>query len=79
MSELLEQLRQEKREKILRRGESYNEAYIYCPYCGHEQQDTWEFGIEPNDEENERQCQLESCQRYFMVSAEIRFSTRKLK
>lgn len=77
MSEWYEKFQKERKDKILRSGESFSESDIYCPYCAHEQQDIWEWNIKPNDEEHEEQCQ--SCERHFMYSARYVFSTRKLK
>lgn len=77
MSDILKKIEAEMKERILKTGESYNEHDVHCPYCAKEQEEVWEWGIEPNDEEEEVQCQ--KCDRHFMVSAQIRFSTRRLR
>jgi hypothetical protein len=77
MSDFLERIRKEKKDSILRSGKSFDEWEIMCPYCAYEQRDIFEWNIQPNDEENEEQCQ--SCERHFMYSARIVYSTRKLK
>ena len=80
MSELDAFLAEHKRQKekqILASGESFNEWDVICPYCTYEQQDVWDWGLKPNDENEEVQCQ--SCERHFMVKASVRYSTRRLK
>lgn len=75
MSEWYENHIKEKKASIVKRGESFHETYIYCPYCGHSQDEIWEgFYLEPNGEEQEGQCQ--SCERHFFYSVELSFSTR---
>lgn len=74
---LIDDLEKQKAELIRRNGESFDEMWIFCPYCAHEQEDTWEWNIRPDEEESEEQCQ--KCDRHFAVSARIVFSTRRLK
>lgn len=77
MSDLIKKWDEERKAKILRMGETFSEAYIYCPYCAYEQQDIWEWDLTANDEETEEQCQ--SCERHFMYSCRQVYSTRRLK
>lgn len=78
MSDVLEQIKKSKIESIRKRGESFNEAYLYCPYCAHEQEEIWDgFDLQPNGEEREGECQ--SCGRFFFYSVDLMFCTRKAK
>lgn len=78
MTDILEQCKLKRKEKILRMKESYNEWNLYCPHCGHEQSDLWEFHLDPQSEEW-KECDCQKCERTFMGKAEIRFSSRPCK
>lgn len=76
MSEWLENFEKEKVNLIIKSGESFHELYLYCPYCGYEQEEIWEgFNLTPNGEESEGECQ--SCHRHFFYSVDLSFSTRR--
>lgn len=77
MSEWYDNHIKEKKNRILKSGESFSESEIYCPYCAHEQQDIFEWDLTPNGEDIEEQCQ--SCERHFAYSCRYVYSTRKLK
>lgn len=78
VEEMLAEMRAEKRANILRKGETYHEVDIFCPYCAEEQRDWWESAPDPRDEEGiEMQC--DECERHFHAKAEVVFSTRRLK
>lgn len=78
INNILKKIRVERRDKILRRGESFNELYLFCPYCAYEQVEIWEgFDLQPNGKEREGQCQ--GCERYFMYSVDLSFSSRKMR
>lgn len=77
MSELLERIAKENKDRILRLGKSIDELEVICPYCTEEKSDAWELDIQPNDEDHEAQC--DKCHRHFMVSARLVYSTRRLK
>lgn len=51
--------------------------YIICPYCGHEDYDSWEFKGEDR-EEREHECA--QCGQYMIASrdVEVYYSTRKI-
>lgn len=76
MSEWFENYKKEKVNSILKRGESFHELDLFCPYCGHEHEDIWEsFDLTPNGEENEGECN--KCEKTFFYKVELTFSTRK--
>lgn len=76
MSGWLENYEKEKVKLITERGKSFSEMYLYCPYCGYEQEEVYKgFDLTPNGEESEGQCQ--SCERHFFYSVELSFSTRR--
>ena len=77
IDDFLKQAEELKTKQVLKSGESYDEIDVICPYCAYRPKDTWEWNIPPNGEEQEEQCP--SCDRHFMVSGEIRYSTRRLK
>lgn len=79
MNEFILKLKKEKTEGVLRRGESFNEMYIYCPYCAHEHSDDiWEdFDLTPNGDEQEGECR--ECEKPFFYSVSLAYSTRKGK
>jgi len=78
VSEWYENHIKEKVASIIKRGESFHEMDLYCPYCGYKQEEIWEgFSLEPNGEENEGDCQ--GCGKNFFYSVDLSFSTRKGK
>lgn len=76
MSDILDQLKAERKQSILRRGESYCEFDVYCPYCVVTQNEVWEMGL-MFDDWQEVEC--EGCEQHFMAKSEMRYSTRKCK
>ena len=75
MSDILERMRKEKVDQILRTGKTINEYAVYCPHCAKEYLDVWETGLKPNGESEELECG--SCEKSFIVTAEVLFSTEK--
>lgn len=39
---------------------------IVCPYCGHEHRDSWDYGIDGNEE---IECRSETCGKRFYVES----------
>lgn len=66
-----------KKENVLKRGESFHESEIFCPYCAEEQDSTevWESGLKPNGEQEEYECS--HCEKEFLITADVVFSTEK--
>lgn len=46
----------------------YNESLITCPYCGHKDRDSWEFG---GDEGSAEEQECGECERTFMVTRHV--------
>ena len=48
-----------------------------CPYCGHEHQDSWEFG----DEDKVIECENYECEKDFFlgVYVSVKYSTSKIE
>lgn len=64
----------EKRERIIKDGESFQEQWVYCPYCGFDQDDAF-----IRDEDREENYDCERCKKIFAVRAKTVYSTRVLK
>lgn len=77
LDKFLSDYREQKREQILKTGESHMEAGVWCPYCAHEHREIWEWGIDSSGTETEVQC--EKCDRHFVYTASVVISTRSLK
>jgi hypothetical protein len=64
------------RADVASRGESYGEEQIVCPWCGHVDRDSSEWG---NGGEGDGESECGECQRLFEVSRHISvsYSTRR--
>lgn len=59
------------------RFDTYRTDFIVCPYCGHEQRDSWEWFSERNTDA-EGACQ--ACDKIFEVTQdyEVNYTSRKM-
>jgi transcription elongation factor Elf1 len=74
--QMMSEWRKGKKKSIVANGESIHEHEVYCPHCGHIDQEYWECN--PRQEEwTTNECG--KCEKKFGFKMEYVFSTRKME
>jgi hypothetical protein len=70
-------LAKEKFELQLRGGSLARQDYIYCPHCGNRQLEAYQYLPKEQEAWIGYECEMSECSKYFLMSYEKVFSTKK--
>lgn len=60
--------------------ETYQEKEITCPYCGWKMMDSWDMGLDHDEDSDVYECENEECEKkfYATINIETTYSSKGL-